>query len=136
MQINEILVNLIIGILGAIIYATGVYLVGRIRENRNPYTGKWESRIYDDSGRIVKKDIWNLRQKGKEFKGTVYRIEPKNQSHRFWNMKGRIIDRNFFAIFWSKDENIKSYGCWFMRQEDDFLLKGKYLSLQEDNGFV
>ena len=45
-------------------------------------------------------------------------------------------DRDFFAIFWSTDQNVLSYGCWYLHQTGDFEFDGYYLRVIEGNAGV
>ena len=90
-------------------------------------TGKWENRIYDPEGEIIKSDIVILRQVGEEIAGSIRREFPAHQAHRKWEIAGKLIGKDFIAIFWSDNPEITSHGCWHLRKESDTLFSGYYM---------
>ncbi|MFH2066482.1 MAG: hypothetical protein ABIK15_14880 [Pseudomonadota bacterium] len=127
--------EMIIGVTASIVGGLAVILIQKIiqtvREQNNPYTGKWENHIFDEDGNIIKRDILNVYQIGDELYGDIERVFPPNQIHRRWKMTGRLKGKDFFAIFWATDPTISSYGSWYVHQKDDFLFEGYYLKFDE-----
>jgi hypothetical protein len=105
----------------------------KIQESRGGYTCIWENEILDEEGQIIKRDNVDLRQVGEEATGHIQRLFPDSQKHRNWNLSGRIKGRDFFAIFWSIDQSVHSYGCWYVHQVNDDTFKGYYLRLSEND---
>lgn len=119
--------GILCSVVGGVILHLMKSLAVYISELRGPYTGKWENRIYNSSGGLVKVDRMSLRQRGEEVKGTIKRISPEKQKCKIWRFQGRIIDQNLFATYWSKQKRIKSYGSWYVRQKADDKFSGVYL---------
>lgn len=90
-------------------------------------TGTWEGRIYDPEGEVIKSDVITLRQVGQEIAGNIRREYPAEQTHRRWEIAGKLIGKDFIAIFWSDNREIISHGCWHVRRESDSLYTGYYL---------
>jgi hypothetical protein len=90
-------------------------------------TGTWESRIYDPEGEVIKSDVITLRQVGQEMARNIRRESPAEQAHRIWELAGKVIGKDFIAIFWSDDPEITSHGCWHVRRENDSLFSGYYM---------
>ena len=90
-------------------------------------TGTWTDRIYDPDGDVVKSDVITLRQVGQEIAGNIRREYPADQTHRRWEISGKIIGKDFIAIFWSNNPEIISHGCWSLRRETDSLYCGYYM---------
>ena len=130
-MLNEFMINLISGFIGAFLILVIQFLYKRFSEINSPFTGDWEDIIYDENGIVIKQDQIRIRQKGDVVYGNIKRFKPENQKHRRWKFSGRIHGKNFIAIFWPKDKSIPSFGCWYVHQHDDFLFKGHYLKLDE-----
>ena len=90
-------------------------------------TGTWEDRIYNPDGEVVKSDVITLRQVGQEIAGNIRREYPAEQSHRRWEISGKVIGKDFIAVFWSDNPEITSHGCWSLRRETDSLYSGYYM---------
>ena len=90
-------------------------------------TGTWEDRIYDPEGEVVKSDIITLRQVGEEIAGSIRREYPVEQAHRRWEISGKVLGKDFIAIFWSENPEITSHGCWHLRRRSESLFTGYYL---------
>ncbi len=90
-------------------------------------TGTWEDRIYNPEGEVIKSDVITLRQVGQEIAGNIHRENPIDQSHRRWEIAGKVIDKDFIAIFWSDNPETTSNGCWHVRRENDSLYSGYYM---------
>lgn len=121
---------------GAIAGGAVVYLFDRalkkLREARGGYTGVWEGTILgEDNKSVSKRDVILLRQDGEEARGSIARVFPQGQNHRRWEFRGRFRGSDFFAVFWSTDPSIQSYGCWYVQQKTDDLFSGFYLRLSE-----
>lgn len=124
-------INLISGLVGALLVYLFQRFYGVITEKNSPYTGTWYDSIYDDAGHIVKQDIFDVKQRGDTLTGTIARSSPPEHRHRKWLFIGKMRGERFFAIFWSTTQDIQSYGCWYMTQVDDDHFAGYYLSLQK-----
>ncbi len=90
-------------------------------------TGTWEDRIYDPEGEVIKSDIITLRQVGEEIAGNIRREFPTEQAHRKWEISGKVVGKDFIAIFWSDNPEITSHGCWHLRRQNDSLFSGYYM---------
>lgn len=106
-------------------------VIKRRTEKRGAYTGKWRGEIANTSGVPEKIDLHDFKNRGDLVEGEITRQSPTNQKHRNWKLYGRIRGRDFFAVFWSSDPAVPSYGCWFLHQVTDFEFKGYYLRLEE-----
>jgi hypothetical protein len=89
--------------------------------------GSWEERIYDSRGNVIKRDIITLNQEGDQITGDIQRIAPGEQSQRRWKLAGKVIGRDFLAIFWSENPDVVSHGCWHLQYTSDSLFTGYYL---------
>ena len=118
-------------IFGAVVVLLAQYLYRRRNEKRSPYTGLWVNKIYDENDNVIKRDMVHLRQKNRQITGVIRRIYPLDQTHRQWILSGRMQGRNMFSIFWSDDQSIHSYGCYFIRQKNDFSFEGYYLKMSK-----
>lgn len=136
MNITALVINIASGLTGAILYAIGRWLFNYRSEYIGAYTGIWRGEIIDQSGAVEKEDEYHFRHRGELVQGDIYRLAPPNQSHRRWKMYGRIRGRDFFALFWSNDQNVLSYGCWYLHQTSDFEFNGYYLRLVEGQSGV
>jgi hypothetical protein len=123
--------EVIAAVVGGIIILIAQWIWHKIQESRGGYTGIWENQIFDENKNVVKRDRLDLRQTGEQAAGHIQRLFPENQRHRQWNLAGRIKGRDFFAIFWSLDPSVHSYGCWYIHQVDDDTFRGYYLRLSE-----
>jgi len=90
-------------------------------------TGTWVNRIYDPGGEIIKADVITLRQVGEEIAGNIRREFPAEQTHRKWEIAGKLIGKDFIAIFWSDNPEITSHGCWHLRGDTDSQFTGYYM---------
>jgi len=90
-------------------------------------TGTWEDRIYDPEGAVIKSDVITLRQVGEEIAGSIRREFPAEQAHRKWEIAGKLIGSDFIAIFWSRNPEVTSHGCWHLRRENEALYSGFYM---------
>jgi hypothetical protein len=118
-------------IIGGVIIVVGQAVLRRRRESKGGYTGVWEGKIFATDGSVVKKDRVYLRQDGDEASGTIERLFPASQKHRRWHLSGRFRGKDFFAIFWSMDPSLTTYGSWYVQQTDDDTFSGYYLRLSE-----
>jgi hypothetical protein len=90
-------------------------------------TGTWVNRIYDPDGEVVKSDVITLRQVGEEIAGNIHREFPAEQTHRKWEISGKLVGKDFIAIFWSDNPEITSHGCWHLRRDSDSRFTGYYM---------
>lgn len=120
--------NTLIGAMGAIVLQ---WIARLYRELKGPYTGRWETRIFDEAGNVTKVDHLNIRQRGKFVRISIRRVYPLDQRHRSYLARGRIDGHDFYAIFWPKDDSIVSFGSWLVHQTNDRLFEGFYLRLDE-----
>ncbi len=100
------------------------------------WTGSWYDCIYDDNGKLDKRDIFCLRN----FPGTstVYakirgELPFETRGHREWRLKGKMVGLDFIAHFWSVEKGVRSYGAWLVHQEEDYLFRGQYLKWDDKN---
>lgn len=134
---RDFYINLLSGLLGALIVFVIQWAYRKAVEERAPYTGSWRGEIYDDEGEVVKIDSFQMRQRGSSIEGKISRESPASQTHREWRFTGKLRGRQFFAIFWATTLDIQSYGCWYLTQVGDDSFSGYYLSLhqrQQENG--
>lgn len=130
------IVNVGYSVAGAIIYAGCSWAVRRWVERRGGYTGEWHAEILDAQGTVQKVDRYVFRHSGEIIQGEIQRMNPEAQAHRRWRLYGRLRGRDFFAIFWSTDPKVLSYGCWYLHQVSDFAFEGNYLRLHEGQSGV
>ena len=128
---NEFVIGVLAGIASSILLWIIQYIIKSLIENNKPFSGIWENHIYDDSGNVIKRDELIVKQNDETLSGDIKRLEPQDQAHRKWKMFGKVRGANLFAIFWSTNTSITSYGCWFVHQKSDFLYEGYYLKLDE-----
>lgn len=134
--IYEIIISLVSSVIITIL--KNVY--NKYTVKRNPYTGIWEGQIYnkkensDIEKDVIKKDFFYLKQKGDEITGTAKRTHPEEQKNRRYEVKGKLKNGDFVAIFWATDQSIISYGCWFLTQTENepTTFKGNYLSISKE----
>lgn len=103
------------------------------KKQNSPYTGIWEDEIYVNNvnNDVVKKDIFYLKQKGNKITGTAKRIYPEDQNERRYEIQGRLLGKDFVALFWATNQTALSYGCWFITQIDDITFEGHYLKFSK-----
>jgi hypothetical protein len=65
--------------------------------------------------------------RGLEIAGNIRREYPAEQAHRKWEIAGKLIGKDFIAIFWSDNPEITSHGCWHLRRENDSQYSGYYM---------
>ena len=135
MSLNEMILRILCSVIGATLVILVQILIRFISEKRGAFTGKWENHIYNENGEIIKRDSLNVKQRGDLIHGFIKRFQPEDQSHRKWKMIGRIRGKDFFAIFWSRDPSIISYGCWYVHQKSDFRFEGYYLKFHEKSKY-
>ncbi|MGQ0595608.1 MAG: hypothetical protein ACT4QB_24125 [Gammaproteobacteria bacterium] len=131
MNTPDIVINVACSVAGAIIYALGSWFIRYRAEQRGAYTGTWRGETFDESGTVEKTDEYQFRHRGDLIQGDIRRLSPQDQAHRRWKMYGRLRGRDFFAIFWSTDQNVLSYGSWYLHQTGDFEFDGYYLRVIE-----
>jgi len=129
---SEFLISVISSIVGAAFVFLAQFLYRFINERYAPFTGLWENHIYNEKGEIIKRDLIKVKQRGEILHGVISRFEPEDQIHRQWKMIGRIRGQDFFAIFWSIDPGVYSYGSWYVRQRGDYHFEGYYLKFVEE----
>lgn len=127
----DVLVNVGYSLAGAIVYAVGSAALRRRAERRGAYAGLWKGEIRGPDGTVVKVDQYAFRNVADVIEGDIERQSPGDQRHRRWKMYGRVRGRDFFAVFWSTDPAVLSYGCWYLHQVGDFKFDGYYLRLDE-----
>jgi hypothetical protein len=133
---TEVLVNVGYSVAGAIVYAGAVRMHRRWAERKGAYTGHWRAELLDAQGAVEKVDRYTFRHSGEIVQGEIERMTPVAQAHRRWRLYGRVRGRDFFAIFWSTDPKVLSYGCWYLHQVSDFESEGNYLRLHEGRSGV
>ncbi len=92
--------------------------------------------ILDDAGQVVKVDRLKIKQYKDVLSGSIERKLPEAEHHRKWKFEGRLRGADFFAIFWSVDTSVMSYGCWYVHQQSDNVLNGYYLRLAQQGTSV
>jgi hypothetical protein len=104
------------------------YLTARFLERRGKFAGHWIDEIFDPNNEIVKRDEIEMNQRGQEISGTIRRIFPEDQNYRRYKFRGLIRGESILVVFWSIDENIRSFGSWNVHHTGDFIYEGYYLS--------
>ncbi len=132
--------SLIIGIISSIVGGICVFLFQKLAaqklESKGAFTGYWESKIFDKTGKVIKQDLFFMKHKGDLIQGDISRFIPENQVHREWKFSGRLCGHNFISVFWPSDKGVLSYGCWYLHQNDDFSFDGFYLRLDEEQANI
>ena len=113
-MLNPWIVGIGSSFLGALAFLTIGYLLRRILELRGEYSRLWEDRIFDDSNEIVKRDYFYLRQNRESVSGVILRFFPDDQSHRRWDLRGKISGNEFIGIFWTINKSFTSRGCFYL----------------------
>ena len=125
--------SFISGILASII---ATLIINFIKEiviyKRAPFTGEWFDEICDQSGNVVKSDIYKLKQNKHDntIKGKIQRVLPVDQGYRKCHCIG-VVDGGFMIlIFWPIRENNISRvnGCMYLKHEADNVFKGYYMT--------
>jgi hypothetical protein len=129
--VNELFFGVIASIVGGIAMLALQKAYRFFCERASPFTDKWIGTSYDENGNLQTKDCLILRQRDENLHGKIERLIPDNQAHRKWHWKGKLRDKNLFAIFWSNSKNFPSYGTVFMRQKSDHEFTGYYLTFHE-----
>jgi hypothetical protein len=125
--------EILAAIAGGIVILVGQWIFGKVQEKTGGYSGVWEHQIFDNAGQVVKRDRMDLKQRGDRVFGSIERTFPSSLAHRRWRMEGRLRGKDFFATFWSLDQSVPSYGCWYLHQTGDDSFCGYYLRLTEEN---
>lgn len=127
---------IITSIAGAVIWQGFLVLYRMSKEFRGDYTGTWVTEILDDTGQVVKVDRLKMKQYKDVLSGSIERKLPEAEHHRKWKFEGRLRGADFFAVFWSVDKSVMSYGCWYVHQQSDNVLNGYYLRLAQQGTSV
>jgi len=133
----DIFINIIAGLIGAIVTFIAQRLYKGFTEKSSPLTGIWEACIYDKNGCVVKTDTVEIKQRGENIYGQIARVAPYKEINREWRFEGKVKDRQMITLFWSKSDGVQSYGCGFMTQASRDKFVGQYVSLQytvDENG--
>ncbi len=135
MDLSDIFNGVVGSILGGIALLAIAWLISKFAEFRNQGSGNWDAAVFDNEGRIVKRDIILLRQKGEVVHGRLRRVEPKNERHRRWHCYGRVLGRIFFGIFWPIDKSVYSQGAYYLRRygPGENCWAGYYYRHKDDN---
>jgi hypothetical protein len=99
-------------------------------ENWSRWAGSWYDCIYDDEGKLEKRDVFRLRNfpGASTIRAGIRGDFPYEiRGHRRWKLMGKIVGHDFIAHFWSVQKGVSSYGVWFVHQEEDYLFRGQYL---------
>src|ERR1700726_4778120 len=133
---RDVIIGTSTSVAGAVLMLITQSIFWKLRESSGGYTGPWRQNIFDEQGNIVKRDQIDLRQRGELLYGTIKRVFPDEQAHRRWKCYGRIRGSDFFAIFWSMNVSVRSYGCWYVRQVSDNKFSGYYFRLSDQGAHV
>jgi hypothetical protein len=130
---NNIFWAIIGSIVGAIVVLILEQFLNFLKSRNRDYSGRWEQVIYDENGKIVKKDEVACRQIGDSLSGEIHRFDPSEQNSKKWKFKGKIKGNFFFGMFWAIDvrTNPKSYGTLQLYITNANLMKGFYVKLQD-----
>ena len=120
----------ILSITITIMVPLSAYIYKFWKERKSPYTGIWEDEIYVNNC-VIKKDIFYLKQKGNIITGTAKRTYPEDQKQRRYEIQGRLLGKDFVALFWATNQTALSYGCWFITQTNDTTFEGHYLKFAQ-----
>lgn len=126
---NPWIVGIGSSLLGAVAVLVLKYVIQKILEFRGEYSGTWKDQIFDQDDQVIKRDKWFIRQRGDEIEGVIQRFFPEEQTHRRWDMSGKINGKEFIGMFWTINKSFTSRGCFYLYQEDDDLFRGHYLTL-------
>lgn len=134
-----VLNNLIISVLGAVIFELIKYIIDVFSTTvKSPYSGEWVNEIYveGDYGKVVKRDRLKLKYNKRKHTvtGKIQRYEPTAQNYRKWKCSGVIDGDKLILSFWANEGTVKSNGCIYTRHEKDNRYLGYYL--EEHNGII
>lgn len=118
----------IIGVLVGVLAQEGfLYL----RSRRGILTGTWSQIIDAQKGEPFKHDLLRCRHFGSDLRGTIERIEPKDQDYKRWTFRGKRIGNLVFVTFWTSDQvkNPASYGTIQLNVINENDLRGFYVKL-------
>lgn len=128
------------GILASVI-ATGictffVYIYDKYKKSKSPYSGDWESSIYDVNGNEVKSDILHLKERNGRIKGTMERVLPKNQNTRRWLVLGYVRNAHMLLSIVPQKETQASDGGVYVALNGDQIYDGYYLKKVGDDKII
>jgi len=119
-------------IIGGIAVKLGSMAWSNWHDSRADYSGKWEIKIFDKNGEVVKRDHLVLKQRNSSsVYGKINRIEPEEYQDRAWKFEGRLKGKSLIVNFWPTSKPTVSFGCWYMRQDDDNHFQGYYLTVHK-----
>lgn len=127
--------NVFWGIIGSLIGAVLVVLVQErisfLRARHGFLTGQWLQLIYDDQGKVIKRDRLDLRHEGNIIKGHYCRLEPSDQKFKEWQFSGRLEGHLLYGLYWSSDlkKNPGSYGTSQLHMINQAKFTGFYTRL-------
>ncbi len=128
---EEFVIRIIIGALGAIAAVIVTRMWKDWQYKRGELTGTWEQIIYDKDHNITKKDIVNLKHNHftKKIEGKIKREIPKDHCRKEWIFQGIIRGNMLFMIFWSSDVSVNpgSYGTIQLNEVHEGKLTGFYI---------
>jgi hypothetical protein len=120
---NPVIFAIIFGavgsVMGAVIVLTSQYIYREYIGTRNDYSGFWEASTSDKNGKVIKKDLMQIKcNKKTEFTASIYRITPEQTFGQEWNCSGIIIDGAMLAIFYSEITTAHSFGVGYQTGSD------------------
>ncbi len=138
--ITKYIFPLLPGILTSII-ATGicalfVCIYDKYKKSKSPYTGDWESSIYNESGNEIKSDILHLKERNGKIKGTMERVIPKDQSSRRWIVLGYVKNAHILLSIVPQKETQASDGGVYVALNGDQVYDGYYLKKIGDDKII
>jgi hypothetical protein len=129
--VAEFVWGIVGGIIGVFIGVLAQQAFQYIRSRRGILTGSWSQIIDAQKGEPFKRDLVRCRHSGSELRGTIERIEPKDQSYKRWTFRGKNIGNLVFVTFWTGDQvkNPGSYGTIQLNVINENDLRGFYVKL-------
>ncbi|MCL2427365.1 MAG: 4-hydroxy-3-methylbut-2-enyl diphosphate reductase [Oscillospiraceae bacterium] len=134
---NEIIINIIIALAAPFVVWGIKLLYDMMFTYRSKLSGRWRTFIFDENGKIVKRDILKIRvhSRTKEFTGKIKRVYPMNLAHRRYICKGVFYDATMLVVFWPKSDDEASYGVEYLTKRSDGEYRGVYLKQHGLNDF-
>jgi len=123
---NPYVTNLVSAWLGFFSYRIYRYA----RSSRGQLSGTWYGEVFDESGQIVKYDLYRVKHSRENLFVTGRRLYPESQQHRTWDFQGVYRDRTVSGHYKSIDPRVKSLGAVLLIADDrGELLRGFFMTI-------
>ncbi|HZJ89535.1 MAG TPA: GNAT family N-acetyltransferase [Bacilli bacterium] len=136
--VEDFMVNIIAGLVGAAIIGAVTFLIRLIQnkrfEDKFPISGKYISKYEDleDGAIVVRSAPATFKQKGKKVTG-----ETTFDGQRTWIMEGQVTDEgNFYGIYHAEDAHDQGVGNFFLKIDNKKCMSGIWSGYDSENDKV